>query len=71
MASTKYDKSSVDSILDFAKGLTGKTLAEVVELPKGIENTRNRGNLGLLIENYYFEISPGSSQEPDFPEAGL
>ena len=71
MASTKYDKSSVDSILDFAKGLTGKTLAEVVELPKDIENTRNRGNLGLLIENYYFEISPGSSQEPDFPEAGL
>jgi DNA mismatch repair protein MutH len=67
----KYDKSSVDSIVDFAKGLTGKTLAEVVDLPKGIENKRNRGNLGLLIENYYFEIAPGSSQQPDFPEAGL
>lgn len=71
MGKAKYDKSSVDSIVDFAKGLTGKTLAEAVELPKGIENKRNRGNLGLLIENYYFEISPSSSSEPDFPEAGL
>ncbi len=71
MTKAKYDKSSVDSIVDFAKGLTGKTLAEVVDLPKGIENKRNRGNLGLLIENYYFEIAPGSSQQPDFPEAGL
>ena len=71
MTKAKYDKSSVDSIVDFAKGLTGKTLAEVVDLPKGIENKRNRGNLGLLIENYYFEITPGSSQQPDFPEAGL
>ena len=71
MGKAKYDQSSVDSIVDFAKGLTGKTLAEAVDLPKGIENKRNRGNLGLLIENYYFEISPGSSQEPDFPKAGL
>ena len=71
MSNAKYDKSSVDSIVDFAKGLTGKSLAEAVELPSDIENRRNRGNLGLLIENYYFEISPGSSQEPDFPEAGL
>jgi DNA mismatch repair protein MutH len=71
MGKAKYDQSSVDSIVDFAKGLTGKTLAEAVDLPKGIENKRNRGNLGLLIENYYFEISPGSSQERDFPQAGL
>ena len=71
MGKAKYDKSSVDSIVDFAKALTGKTLAEAVDLPKGIENERNRGNLGLLIENYYFEISPSSSSEPDFPEAGL
>lgn len=67
----KYDKTSVDSIVEFARGLTGKTLAEVVELPKGIENKRNRGNLGQLVENYYFEITPSSSQEPDFFEAGL
>lgn len=71
MSETKYDQSSVDSIVQFAKGLTGKSLSEVVNLPGEIENQKNRGNLGLLIENYYFEISPGSSQAPDFPEAGL
>jgi DNA mismatch repair protein MutH len=71
MGETKYDKTSVDSIVDFARGLTGKTLAEAVDLPAGIENKRNRGNLGQLIENYYFEITPANSQEPDFPEAGL
>jgi DNA mismatch repair protein MutH len=71
MSETKSDRSSVDSIVQFAKGLTGKSLSEVVNLPGEIENQKNRGNLGLLIENYYFEISPGSSQAPDFPEAGL
>ena len=71
MSETKYDQTSVDSIVQFARGLTGKSLSEVVNLPGEIENQKNRGNLGILIENYYFEISPGSSQAPDFPEAGL
>lgn len=71
MIEAKYDQSSVESIVRFAGGLKGKSLSEVVDLPRETENKKNRGNLGLLVENYYFEISPGSSQAPDFPEAGL
>ena len=51
--------------------LTGKSLAEAVQLPEGIENIRNRGDLGSLVEKYYFEHVPPNNSDPDFKEAGL
>jgi DNA mismatch repair protein MutH len=30
-----------------------------------------KGNLGQIIEKYYFSYAPNSISEPDFPEAGL
>ena len=71
MAELKYDKSSVISIHEFAKKLIGKSLSEVVKLPEGVANLRNRGDLGSLIEKYYFEHIPPNNHEPDFQEAGL
>lgn len=65
-----YDKNSVDSIYDFAKKLTGKSLSELVDVPGGIDNSRNRGDLGSLIEKYFFGFVPPNTHEPDFPDAG-
>ena len=67
----KYDKKSVASIYEFATKLIGKTLSEAVELPEGIVNSRNRGDLGSLVEKYYFEHTPPNNHDPDFKEAGL
>ena len=71
MTQNQYDRTSISSIVEFASRLVGKSLAEVVELPSGVENRANRGNLGLLVEKYFFEIEPGTSHRPDFEEAGL
>jgi DNA mismatch repair protein MutH len=69
--SVPYDKSSVDSIYGYALALTGKSLSEAVELPKDVVNVRNRGDLGRLVEKYYFEHTPPNNHEPDFEDAGL
>lgn len=66
-----YDKKSISSIYDFALALTGKSLSEVVELPKDIVNVKNRGDLGRLVEKYYFEHTPPNNHNPDFEEARL
>lgn len=71
MCAAKYDKTSPESILTFAKGLSGKSLSQVIEISHIAENAQNRGDLGLLIEKYYFEHSPGPISGPDFPEAGV
>ena len=71
MLMSKYDKSSVESIYEFALKLTGKSLSEVVSLPEGVANQRNRGDLGSLVEKYYFEHQPPTNHGPDFPDAKL
>lgn len=70
MSQEKYDKTSVESIFNFAKLLTGKTLDEVVTLPNSVANSSNKGNLGGLIEAHFFELPP-STRGIDFPDAGL
>ena len=70
MFQEKYDKSSVESIVAYSKLLTGKSLDEVVTLPGNVENLKNKGDLGRLVETHFFEIDP-SKQQIDFPDAGL
>lgn len=74
MRTINYDKRSVDSIFDFALTLTGKTLRDFLTPEEQAEvnnDTKNKGRLGNLVEKYYFQIKPGSSPLPDFPDAGL
>ena len=66
----KYDKTSVESILAHAKKLTGKTLEELSDLPPDIINARNRGDLGTLIELFFFKHKPPNNNFPDFQDAG-
>jgi DNA mismatch repair protein MutH len=70
MTQAKYDKTSVESILKFAQLLTGRSLDEVVTLPNSVANSRNKGDLGGLVEAHFFELPP-STRGIDFPEAGL
>lgn len=65
-----YDKTSVDSIIAHAKKLTGKTLDELTDLPPNIINVNNRGDLGTLIEVFFFKHKPPNNHDPDFPDAG-
>ena len=67
----KYDKSSVKSIYNFSCQLTGKTLAQVVELPFDVVNQKNRGDLGRLVEIHFFQHNPPNDHNPDFAEAGI
>jgi len=67
----EYNKESADSIYSYALRLTGKSLAEAIELPENLENLKDRGKLGTLIERYYFNQRPPSDHNPDFPEAGV
>lgn len=65
-----YDKTDKWSILEFSKQLLGKTLEEAVA-PIVIDPKRGKGQLGQLVEVYFFGIENNSRQEADFPEAGL
>lgn len=66
-----YDKTSPESILEFASRLTGKSLAELVDFPDDVMNKKNKGDLGSLLETFYFEHRPATYSGPDFEEAGV
>ena len=66
-----YDKSSPESILEFASRLTGKSLAELVDFPDDVMNKKNKGDLGSLLESFYFEHRPPTNSGPDFEQAGV
>ena len=70
MAQEKYDKTSIDSIVGFSRLLTGKTLNEAVTLPHSVANSKNKGDLGAMVEAHFFELPP-TNKGIDFPEAGL
>ncbi len=72
MALTPYDITSPKSLAAFARGLSGKTLAEVVDMSEIAENISNKGDLGNMVEKYYYQYQPdNTSHKPDFPEAGV
>lgn len=66
-----YDKKSESDILRFAAGLIGHSLAEVASIPQEVINKSNKGQMGLLVEKYFFGLEVNNRPEPDFAEAGL
>jgi len=71
MSHLGYDPSSPNSIYEFAKKLTGKSLSEIVDMSRVAENIANKGDLGNMVEKYFFGYEPNSSPLPDFPRAGV
>jgi DNA mismatch repair protein MutH len=83
MKSIKYDLNDKNSILNFAKNLTGKTLRQVLSIEaiqaiehlenvakqKAINNSKkvNKGRFGHKIEKYYFEYEINNDSDSDFP----
>lgn len=67
----EYDIESADSIYEYSLKLYGKTLSEAVSLPTEVVNARNKGDLGSLIEKFFFKHVPPNNHEPDFARAGL
>ena len=68
MAQATYDISSPQSLLEYARGLSGKTLAEVVDMSRVAENISNKGDLGNMVERYYYRYQPDNTTHlPDFP----
>lgn len=65
-----YDRTDKWSILEYSKQLLGKSLEEVVA-PVVIDPRRGKGQLGQLVEVYFFGIENNSRQEADFPDANL
>lgn len=70
MTQTDYDITSPSSLLNYALGLSGKTLSEVVDMSQVTENRSNKGDLGKMVEKYYYRIkTDDTTHMPDFPEA--
>lgn len=64
-----YDKTSSESILQYARQLLGKSIWELypdVCLPQ-----TGKGGLGNAVEKYHFGYEPNSKSEADFAEAGV
>jgi DNA mismatch repair protein MutH len=67
----RLDKASVASIVGFSRRLTGRSLEEARPGIAEEINKSNKGDLGSLVERYYFEHVPAGNHGPDFAEAGL
>lgn len=67
-----YDKTDPISIYEYAIPLIEHTLREIVgDAAVAGYNSKNKGELGQMVEELYYHYKPNSSPEPDFREAGV
>lgn len=76
-----YDKTSADSILQYAKQLEGQTFLDIkkqyleyhgVSADEALtDDTNAKGQLGNFLEEFYFGYKPNGDQEADFKAAGV
>lgn len=82
MKALPYDKTSPESIENYAQGLKEKTFnyvlahsiydeTSVKEDVFSYGNPNHKGSLGNLIEKHYFGYEPNSDSKADFPDAGV
>jgi DNA mismatch repair protein MutH len=62
----KYDPYSVASIFNYAKDLTGHTLADKCHSDILEKNYAGKGNFGQYLEKYYFGFNLNNNPAPDF-----
>jgi len=70
-ANDRYDQTSVDSIVEYSKGLVGKSLREALNDLDIETNSAHKGDLGTLVQVLYFGLKRDNLREPDFPKAHL
>ena len=66
-----YQRDSIDSIAKHAAALTGHSLFDFFPEIQDADNIKQKGQLGNLVEKYYFQLPVNSHSGPDFLEAGL
>ena len=71
-----YDSKDKDSIYNYATHLKGRSFKNIIEespnsnYDTGYDaNHKHKGNLGEIVEEYYFDYKPDSLAQADFPEA--
>jgi DNA mismatch repair protein MutH len=70
----EYDKKDKKSILEYAKQLEDKSVAEVYDIDELVSRQTkksNKGGFGEFIEQYYFGLELNNKKEADFPEADV
>ena len=70
MVKLPYDLNNKNSIIQYAKQLVGRSLKDICK-KELIENQKNKGGFGQLLEKFYFLYEPNSDSEPDFKEVSL
>ena len=65
-----YDKDDPHSIDRYTEKLIGRTLREFTGPSVEIVG-KGRGDLGTMVEKYFYRHTPPNTHEPDFAEAGL
>ena len=68
---TLYNADSKESIIEFSKLLIGKSVSLEFkeEITKLGLSSKDKGQLGKVIEELYFKYKPNSSSEADFKSA--
>lgn len=66
-----YSRRNIDSILEYAYKLKGKSLRDVCGEDVINNGYSGKGNFGQILEKYYFHYEPNSVSEPDFHEVGM
>jgi DNA mismatch repair protein MutH len=69
-----YDNTDRDSIKKYALLLRKNTLRKILApeiINQIIKNVSNKGEMGHILEKYYFGYELNNISEPDFPEARL
>lgn len=74
MATITYDETSPLSILEYARPLIQHSLRELVG-DEAIESynpsSKNKGGLGIMVEELFYNYKANSSPLPDFEKAGV
>ena len=65
-----YNEKSIDSIMEYAEGLIGKTFGEI-DKNERLGDNRGKGNLGQVVEESYFGYDINSRAEADFSHVGF
>lgn len=73
MINRPYDITSPQSLKNYSLVLRDKSLGDVVGYEKMRDDAKNKGKLGSLVEEYFFEYKPGANRnhDPDFEQAGV
>lgn len=70
-----YDPNDEQQVIARARSLVNKTILDVLRLSeaKARENLdpRNKGEIGNIIQEFWFGLVPNSSEEPDFQAIGM